>query len=259
MGRTLGADLGVTVANQDIYELSATQKHRLGTRLVRGDCVYKYAKATGAITRNDHLVYTTYHQCLNYVSIVTASPIGSNKLYVTVGAADGIADDGAFAEHALEGGHLVIFINGTQSVLRYQIRDNNAAISAGTMTITIDGELPIATIASTSVVEAIGSPYLIKESNAGGVRGFMGAPVRKMTVALPYGWIQTWGPTWLSPQSRVGAAQYKNALVARNDGSIDIVSGESAMTDDGQRVGYVISYSQAGGQGAPIIMLQISP
>ena len=99
---TLGAGLGATVLNQDIYELSATQKHRLGTRVVRGDCVYRYAKAIVAIDKTCHLVWNTYHQCISYAQIATASVIGDNKIYVTVGATDGIADDSWRPEIAID-------------------------------------------------------------------------------------------------------------------------------------------------------------
>jgi len=48
MGRTKGAGLGVTVANQDIYEESATQKHALGERLIIGDRTFRYSKDSGS-------------------------------------------------------------------------------------------------------------------------------------------------------------------------------------------------------------------
>jgi len=266
MGRTLGAGVGATVLNQDIYEISATQKHRLGTRFMRGDCVYRYAKTQTAITDNSALVWNTYHQDISYAAIATASPIGSNQIYVTVGAADGIANGGVFAAHSLEGGSLVIFINGTASILCFGILDNNAAVSGGTMTITLDGELPVATIATTSIVEAMGSPYLVSSGNSGGFRGFQGAPMRLTTTDYPYLWLKTWGPHWVSPQTNVGSAANRNQVCVRHDGSIDLPGGATLMkdgnplyTENAQLVGYCITHAQDGTQGAPIIMLQIMP
>ncbi|KKN42500.1 hypothetical protein LCGC14_0712610 [marine sediment metagenome] len=258
MSRILGSDVGATVLAQDIYEISATQKHRLGTKLVRGDRVFKYGKAMNAFADTQHLAYSYYHQHIMYALIQAAAVAGDSAIAVTVAATDGADNDGAFLVDALEGGYVVIFDASSGEWLNYAINNSTVvAAGGGTITITLDGELPIA-LTTSDHVEVMSSPYTVIVSNGGGTRGFMGLPMRLATLASPYHWLQTWGPCWVSPNGRVGAAQYKNACVARNDGSIDIVSGESAMTADGQPVGFVLTYSQAGGQGAPFIMLQIS-
>jgi len=259
MGRTLGAGVGATVLNQDIYEISATQKHRLGTKVVRGDCVYRYAKSIVTITDLSHLVWNAYAQDINYASIAVASPAGSNKIYVTVGASDGIAQDGVIAAHFMQGGSLVIFDGGTTECYHFMILDNNAATSGGTITITLDGELPITTVVTTDKVEAMCSPYIVSSGNSGGFHGFQGAPMRLATTSYPYLWIKTWGPHWLSPQTGVGNSHDANEVVVRHDGSIDIHTAETTYTQDAQHVGYVMSHAAAGTQGAPIIMLRINP
>jgi len=266
MGRTLGAATGATVLNQDIYEISATQKHRLGTRVMRGDCVYRYAKSIVTITDLSTLVWNYYHQDISYAAIATASPIGSNKIYVTSGAADGIANNGTFAAHSLEGGSLVIFDGGTTECYNFGIIDNDAAVSGGTITITLDGELPVATTAASDYVEAMGSPYIVSSGNSGGFRGFQGAPMRLATTTYPYFWIKTWGPHWCSPQTNVGSAHDRNQVCVRHDGSIDLPGGATLMkngdplyTENAQLVGYVVTHAQDNTQGAPFIMLQIMP
>ncbi|KXH72798.1 MAG: hypothetical protein AM326_10960 [Candidatus Thorarchaeota archaeon SMTZ-45] len=257
MSKVLGSAPYATVLNQDIYELSSTQKHRLGTRCVRGDRAFRYAKAIASFTRTSTLAYSYYHQDIAYAAIATASVVGDNKIYVTVGAADGIANDGVFAAHSLEGGSLVIFDASANENMYFGILDNNAAVSGGTMTITLDGELPLATVATTYHVEAIGSPYRVGVGNPGGLRYWAGLPMRMATTTNPYFWLQTWGPCWIAPQTSVGASANHGCVVARHDGSLDVQ--DTSGYSDAQIVGSVMSYSQAGGQGAPIIMLQIAP
>ena len=252
-----GSDLGVTASPQDIYELSSTQKLRLGTKLVRGDRVFRYAKAIETFVKTSTLCYSTYHQDINYAAIATASPAGSNKIYVTVGAADGVANDGAFAAHSLEGGSLVIFDATANENMYFDILDNNAAVSGGIITITLDGELPNATVATTFHVEAIGSPYRVSNGNPSGLRYWAGLPMRMATTTNPYFWLQTWGPCWVAPQASVGASANLGSVRARHDGSLDIHA--TAGYEDAQIVGSVMSYAQGGTQGAPIIMLQICP
>ena len=254
--RTLGAGNYATLINQDIYELSATKKHRLGTTVRRGDRVFKYSQAIDSFTRTSLLASSYYHQDIMYAAIATASPIGSNKLYVTVGAADGIANDGAFAAHSLEGGHVVIFDATANENMYFGILDNNVAVSGGTMTITLDGELPIATVITTWHVEVMGSPYRVTGTNMGGARWFAGLPMRMATTTNPYFWLQTWGPCWIAPQAGVGASANVGKAVARHDGSIDIHS--TAGYEEAQVVGSVMTYSQTGTQGAPFIFLQIA-
>jgi hypothetical protein len=260
MSRTLGANVGATVINQDIYELSDTQKQRLGTKCVRGDRVFKYAKATAALTNTSQAVYNTYHQDICYAVCPTASPVGSNKVYVTVGAGDGIANDGAIAAHALEGGYIAVGITGTNR--NYAIVDNDAAVSGGTVIITIDGELAVATVAATTYVEVMGSPYRVTSGIAGYARGFMGIPMALATVASPYLWLQTWGPCWVAPQDNVGmgaSTTTSHEVVFRHDGSLDLAVLHDGITNTyAQHAGFVMTRAQDDTQGAPFIMLQIS-
>ena len=256
MGRTLGRDEGATVLNQDIYELSATQKHRLGTRVRRGDRVFRYAKAIETFTKTSTLCYSYYHQDIMYAAIATASPAGSDKIYVTVGAADGIANDGTIAAHALQGGHVVIFDATANENMYFAIKDNNAAVSGGIITLTLDGELPLATTITTYHVEVIGSPYRVGNGNPGGLRWWAGLPMRMATTTNPYLWLQTWGPCWAAPQSSVGASANHGTVVARHDGSLDVQ--DTGGYSDAQIVGSVMSYAQDGSQGAPFIFLTIA-
>ncbi len=258
--RKLGSDVGLTVTDQDIYELSDVQKYRLGTRISRGDRVFKYGKATSTLTNTKFAAYNTYQQCIaGEAAIATASPIGSDKVYVTVGAGDGIAGDGVFAAHALEGGYILIHFDGAAKLYSntFLILDNDAATSGNTMTITIDGELPIATVVATSLVEAMGSPYLCGQGAVGENRSFVGLPMRLATTALPYLWLQTWGPCWIAPQQRLEESVQGQRAVFRHDGSIDIPVYDDTQVQYGQHAGILMSRGTVDTL-APFFILQIS-
>jgi len=255
--RTAGAILGAVIANQDIYEVSATKKHRLGTRLVRGDKVYKYAQAVTAVTTYGMGSWSTYHQDIMYAAVPTATPIGSNKIHVTVGASDGIANDGVIAVHALEGGSVVMMVAGAAGPT-FSILDNTAAISGTDMTITIDGELPVA-CSTSEKLEVMGSPYRVSYGNSGDLRPFMGVPTRLVPLATPYHWLQSSGPCWVTPHSTLGAAAGANHAVFRGDGSVALCTYNDTLFDARhQTAGYVLTYAQAGTQGAPFIFLTIA-
>ena len=259
MGRTLGADLGATVVNQDIYEISATQKHRLGTRLVRGDRVFRYVKA-GATLNPDLLAWSYNAQQITYAAAPVAAAVGVSTFSITVGSSDGPGADGELAAHYLEGGHVVVF-SSTVDTFVMQILDNTAVASGGgTTVLTLDGDVPIVIATATSTMEANASPYVdVRTDNSGGLRPFWGVPMRALTTSYPYGWLQTWGPTWVAPQAAVGVAANNNAIVVRHDGSIDEIDVSDANVDMAQRVGFVMCRVTAGTQGAPFIFLQIAP
>jgi len=261
MAKVLGSDVGATVLNQDIYEISATQKHRLGTRVQIGNRVFRYAKAIQSYTTTKLLARSYYHQHICYAAINTASPIYSNEIYVTVGAGDGIADDGVIAAHSLQGGYVVVFDASTDEWMNYCIRDNNAAVSAGKLTITLDGELPYATTTDDHV-EIMATPYLTTCTNTQDRYAFLGLPMRMATTTYPYHWLLTWGPCWINPQPLLGVSgpsQPKVQAVARHDGSIDLFVYSDANVAGAQRVGHVLTTAQDGSQGAPFIELQITP
>jgi hypothetical protein len=197
-----------------------------------------------------------------YAAIAAVSPEGANYLYVTVGAGDGIANDGTIAAHALEGGYIALFDASTDEWMNYCIRDNNAAVSGGTITITLDGELPYATVAASDYVEAMATPYLTTCTNTQDRYAFLGLPMRLATTTYPYHWLQTWGPCWVNPQPLLGVSSPsapKVQAVARHDGSIDLYAYGTAGITSSQFVGHVLTVAQDGTQGAPFVELQISP
>lgn len=261
MGRTLGADLGATVLNQDIYEISATQKHRLGTRVQRGDCVYRYAKASKTLTTNQLAVHPVNLRYLVSLAIPTTAPKGSNKVIVTA-TGGGQLGDSAIAEHEMQGGRVMFFKAGAAEWLVMGIKDNSVA--ATTMTLTLDGELPFELTHTVDYCEeAICSPYLdVNHDNSGGLLPFVGMPMRLATAAEPYFWLQTWGPGRIAPQAAVGVVANNNTVVFRHDGSCDTaeeITTDAYANQTSQHAGFVMTRLANGTQSAPFIFLQIAP
>jgi hypothetical protein len=261
--RTLGQDIGATVLNQDIYEISATMKHRLGTRCVRGDKVYKYAKASTLLTTTHLLAHSAYHQHIMYAAIQAAVAAGNSRIAVTVAATDGAANNGAFAVGDLAEGTIAIFDADTAEWLNFTVRDNTVrAAGTGTLYIDLEGELPIA-LTTSDHVEVMCTPYIVNTTNTQDAYCFMGLPMRLATVAEPYFWLQTAGPCFIDPQADVGinaASQPNVQVVVRHDGSVDICTYDEAGVRHAQMVGHVMTFGTFGtmGQGAPFINLQIS-
>ena len=266
MARVLGADLYATVLNQDIYEISATQKHRLGTRVIRGDKVYRYVKAGATMTTNATAAWSIYNQTIAQAVLQAAYPIGASRITLTVAATDGVANDGVFAENALEGGSILIGLTSAYAeMFHYTIRGNLAKVAgAGTLTIDLDGELPVA-LTTSSYAEAHVSPYSdVRTGNHGGFAMCLGVAQRLLTTTYPYGWVQTWGPTWIAPQTAVGSGWHAQEVVFRDDGSVGLrtdadAPGGTAYTINGQHAGVVMSHAQDNTQGAPLIFLQVAP
>ena len=260
MAKVLGSDVGATVLAQDLYETSATQKHRLGTRVQRGDCVYRYAKA-GATIDPDMAVWRYGYQQITFAAAPVAAPVGATSLSMTVGASDGPAGDGVLAAHYLEGGSIVVYSNSVVT-FTMQIRDNTAvATGGGTTVLTLDGMIPVAVAVADSFIEATPSSFVdVRTGNSGGNFPFLGKACVAADTTTPYFWIQTWGTTWLAPQAEVGATAGNNDCVFRHDGSI----GQNLYSDANnnpkcQHAGYVLTRASAGTQGAPFIFLEVRP
>lgn len=271
MSKTRGSNVGVTVSAQDIHEASATQYYRLGTRLVRGERTFKYAKAGATLTTSLLAWYNDY-QINDWSDITTSSPAGSHTVYVVIGATDGVAGNGLIAAHELQGGYVTIFKlnNGVEHTdFTFEILDNNATVVnvGGTITLTIDAPLPYKCDADAAgcAAEITGNPYSdVRTGNSGGYRGMMGIPMAAATTALPYVWLQTWGPAWVRPQISgtvaVGDIAHNNQVVARHDGSIQAHEQDNTYAEKAQHVGYVFTRkTSANNRALSLIMLQISP
>jgi len=242
-----------------IYSIDATQRYVLGTRYVTWDGkVYKYAKA-GATLDPDLGAKSYATQNLAYVTFGAGqtAAIGDRSLRCTFAATDGLANSGVVAENELAGGTCVLFSDTVVTQMR-GIIGNTALAATGEATLYLDAPLQAAITAATSFIEAIASPYLDVRNSQDATKSVVGIPVSAATTTYPFCWLQTWGACWVAPQADIGAGAYKNQAVFRDDGSIGPHDDADAVENYAQHAGFVLQTAQAGGQGAPFIMLQIS-
>jgi hypothetical protein len=243
-----------------IYSIDATQRYVLGTRHITWDGnVYKYAKA-GATLDPDLGAKAYATQNLAYVTFAAGqtAAIGDRSLKCTFASTDGLANSGLVPENELAGGTCVIFSDTVVTQTRGITGNSYVAVGGGEATLYLDYPLQAAITAATSFIEAIGSPYLDVRNSQDATKSVIGLPVSAATTTYPYCWLQTWGKCWIAPQADVGAGAYKNQAVFRDDGSIGPHDDADAVENYAQHAGFVIQTAQAGGQGAPFLLLQIS-
>lgn len=262
-----GLMTGQTALQGILADPVAIQNCLIGTRRVALDGkVYRYASASGNCS-TEELAYSVHRlQCLAWSAIVSGT-IGDNHLVVTVGGGDGPAAGGVMPEDYLAGGQLLITnFPGLFRSITSTIISNTGCAGTGPITITIADTLPVTLLAGTQVVEAMGSIYRLVNAvvNCPADASAIGRATSFATAALPYHWQQTWGPCFLVPNNGnntldVGNSNFNNAVVMWN-GTIGTHEEDQAQSEHNQHVGFVLSRANAGTtQGAPFIMLQISP
>uniref|UniRef100_A0A6M3IMI9 Uncharacterized protein n=1 Tax=viral metagenome TaxID=1070528 RepID=A0A6M3IMI9_9ZZZZ len=242
----------------DLSVAHTVQQYPLGTRYVDGDRAFRYAKFMG--TMNPDLgAKDTQPQTVAYATIAAAALQYATTLVLDVAATDGIAGDGVVAVDSLAGGYCVIFDASSKAITR-QIKSNTVvASSGGEMTIIVTDPVPVALIADTDHIECMANPYsYLTASTSNAYGAFMGLPQLVYTTGQ-FGWLQTWGPTWLAPQAAVGGGSNNRTCIFRHDGSIDELDYSDANNAKGQIAGFVMSHAQAGTQGAPFVWLTIAP
>lgn len=224
----------------------ATQRYVCGTRTLSWDgSVYKYIKAGSTYTSYQMAVWhTATAAVVSYEAVDIASVAGSTVVHIA---------QASLTEDQFAGGYITIF-HATGGGQVYGIRGNTAS-SGGLVDLYLDRPLAKAVTTSDNM-ELWANPYAeIDQGNAGGTHGFAGIPVALLTDTY-FGWIRTWGPTFIAPQSTVGGAYLKEAYF-RHDGSIDVrpaIATKDYVTD--QRAGYIMAGSAAG--DGPLLMLQVS-
>jgi hypothetical protein len=258
-----GLETGQT-ALQGVQTQQATKNCSIGSRLVTFDGrVFRYSRANASTVLNsDLLAQTVTAQHMGYTTIAASVAAGVSQVVVDFGASDGAAGDGALAANELENGYWICFPHSENSINRLITANTAIAAGGGEVTLTLNKPLPVALVVDVDHCEAICSPYWrVKASTTGDVnKAFIGLPSLAAAVNT-YFWLQTWGPCWVAPQANVGSAAHSTQVVARYDGSIQVHDNTdtSVAGDLQQHIGFVMSRGSGAAQGAPFIMLQISP
>ncbi len=248
---------------QGIQTFQATQNCWVGSRRVTWDGrVFRYGKA-GATINTDLLASAFDSQHVPYTTIAVAADAEAETVVIDVGSAAGTAADGIIAVNELKYGYILIFPHDDNSFTRMILSNTVVGSGGGECTITLSEPIPVALTVDTDHCEAMVSPYTdVRVTNMGGTRPFVGLAQSLATAAIPFHWLQTWGVCWVAPQAAVGASANNNMVVARHDGSLDTleeIATDANANQQSQHVGFVLTRAAAGTQGAPFIMLQISP
>jgi len=240
----------------DIRDTHSTQKYPIGTKLLDGERVFYYAKATSVgVTNTDLMVKNGLRQHIAYTTIAAAASAGDREITIDVDTDD--YNSGVIAANELAGGFVVVF-NHDSDAFVCRILENTATDGAGEMTLTLQDELPVALVADDDHAECMANPFFGCETNADTEEPALGMAHAKVTASYWF-WLQTWGPVWIAPQGEVGDAAHDFQVVLRYDGSIDEHDYSDAYTAKSQHVGFTLCHALAGGQGAAFIMLQICP
>jgi len=246
----------------DIRDVDASQKYPVGTKLVDGERVFYYAKASSVgIEATDYGVKNGYGQDVAYTTVAAAADVGDKTLVIDVQSTDGQDDTGVFAANYFAGGFVVVFNHGDPvDAFTCRILESTATTGAGEMTLTLQDEIPVALAAGdVDHAECMAHWALGCEYNTATEEPVVG--VAHAAVAASYWfWLQTWGPCWLGPSSAGpfdGA--HKHQAVFESTGEIDGHEyGNAALTEQ-QHAGFGLCHAVGGGQGAPFMMLQICP
>ncbi|KKM88777.1 hypothetical protein LCGC14_1255240, partial [marine sediment metagenome] len=199
--------------------------------------------------------------------VTTAADAGGNTIIFTLSGSDGDGS-GNIAVNYLKDGILCVDMGQVGAVYQMRIKSNTVLTGdgGGAMTIVVDEPFPLA-VTTSMYIEAMATPYSgLINSGVSSRASYLGLPQRDATSVLPYNWILTHGPCWVTPNNglavhNLGNANYSNQVVAHPSefgGSVGPHDDAYALTVYQQHVGFVLSWAQAETQGAPFIMLNIS-
>lgn len=262
-----GGQEGITNLDipDDIGDIDAIQKYPVGTKLLDGERVFYYAKASDVgVTKTDYGVKNGYRQHIAYAAVAAAAAIGDKTLVIDIANTDGVDKDGAIAANELAGGFVVIFGHDDDAHV-CRILENTvmtaALISAGTpeMTLTLADEINATLVADADHAECMAHWALGCEYNTNNEEPVVGVAHKKVTADYWF-WLQTWGPCWLGPSSSGPCeAAHKHQVVFESTGEVDNHDDSSAILEFQQHAGFGLCHANANGQGAPFLMLQICP
>jgi len=264
-----GGQEGITnlAVPDDIGDSDALQKYPVGTKLMDGERVFYYAKASSVgIPKTDYGIKNGYRQHIAYATVAVAAAIGDKTLVIDIANTDGIAKTGAIAVNELAGGFVVIFGHDDDAHV-CRILENTvmtaAAILAGNteMTLTLQDEINATLAPNVDHAECMAHWALGCEWNQDTEEPVIGVAHKKVT-ADHWFWLQTWGPCWLGPTGNgPGNAADRHNVLLQSTGEVLGQDADSAEVVglEMQHGGFTLAHANAGGQGAPFFMLQICP
>lgn len=253
-------------SEQGINEVSTVQRYEIGARLQIGPRVYHYAKAGGTLNPSMGAKIKNPQDVSQHVLGANAA-VGATELVLTLDNTDGPTYNGLLPADYLKGGTVVVFA-ALGTFVRGITGNTAVTVNAGTATFTatLDAPIPVA-VTTADNAEAIASMYANVVPNTAtkltdNLTACCGVPSRA-AVSGEYVWLQTWGPSWVSPHAAVGVAASDKAAYFVGDGALgqgaETTGIAAAIGTIGQLAGFVMANDKGGGQGAPFIMLMIDP
>lgn len=221
----------------------ATQRYTLGTRAMSWDGrVYRYYKTGSATASYQRALYYNDTGDISYEAPAAGAVAGARELMIA---------EASITEDFFSGGYLLLF-HATGDGAVYSIQGNTATLGSNFTLYTAE---PFAKAVTTSdAVEIYISPYADLRSGTTATNAWGGIPAQGIMSSGYYGWLQTWGPCFISPQATMGDAQAQTGYF-RNDGSIDIRANVDTGVCD-QIAGHTMIGGAAG--NGPLFMLQVN-
>ncbi|GAI85592.1 unnamed protein product [marine sediment metagenome] len=251
---------------QDIYELSAIQRYPIGFKYPIKNPLdlrsFYYGKASGALDTG-YGAKSIVPQLVPFATINAPADAGEVLLAIDVALTDGAEGDGVIGEDELAGGYLVLFTPAPMQAYNRRIVANTATTGAGGVTImvvTIDKPFPIDVVVANFHAECMANPYVGVRTGNYPAASVVGMPTMQATLALPYLWLQTWGPVWVTPSNNEGIGLSNREVCFMGNGAISAIDvANQNYSHQAQRAGFVLPNLRDGSEGAPFIFLQITP
>jgi hypothetical protein len=221
----------------------ATQRYVLGTRGITWDGkVHRYYRTGTATTSYQRALFFNDTGDITYEAPAAAAAAGATELLIA---------EASITEDQFAGGYIILF-HATGNGAVYSIKSNDATSGSNFRCYLAE---PLARAVTTSdALEMYISPYADLRSGTTTTKAWGGLPAQGNMTSGYYGWLQTWGPCFISPQSTVGE-DYAQSGYFRNDGSIDARGNVGTNVSD-QRAGTVLIGGAAG--NGPLFMLQVN-
>ena len=187
-----------------------------------GSRVYHYAKAGGTLSPNMG-VKVKNPQDISQTVLGAAATKGDTSIVLGLDNTDGPTYNGLLPADYLKGGTVVVFA-ALGTFIRGILSNTAVTVNAGIAYFTVKLDAPIpCNLTVADVAEAMASPYALVAAAADcklatGFCTVVGVPACPAT-AGQYLWLQTWGPTWVSPHALVGSGDTDKAVFFAGDGS----------------------------------------
>lgn len=246
-----------TVPSWDfLYEVSTIihPKYYIGDRVVLPDGrEFHYGKSTGSnVLYAAHTCQFTATGYTGWTTFVAAAVAGDREITAPAAA------HAALAENELRGGYVIIFDGASDIYTTVRgIIGNDVAANGALFKIYLDAKLTYKIAAGTSACETYQNPYAALKSTEDNSTAVAGVPAAHVSATAQYFWVQTKGPTWVSPQASCNG-HGGIGLMWRASGGIDgIETALNVSVVDAnitQYAGHLLEGSESG--NGPLIMMK---